>query len=230
MFAFGLSRTFAGIIVSRCLSGALNGNVAVVKVPPLSAPEGRAASLLRTVYDRRTIGLLINGALSAQADAAQDDTNQARAYSFLPLVVGIGGTLGPLIGGFTSEPVKQYPNIFGSWTLFATYPYLLPCAIGGSLAFLGAVLGVCVLKEVCRHALQSQVPHISCIQTLKRPSAAHKEGEAGQPLLSEPMSPVADETPAVDVAPRMTPLRELLTTRMLRVIASCASARRWGSF
>jgi MFS family permease len=29
--AFGLSKTFLGLIVSRCLGGALNGNVAVIK-------------------------------------------------------------------------------------------------------------------------------------------------------------------------------------------------------
>lgn len=31
MYCFGLSRTFAGLVISRCLSGALNGNIGVIK-------------------------------------------------------------------------------------------------------------------------------------------------------------------------------------------------------
>ena len=31
MYCFGLSRTFAGLVVSRSLNGALNGNIGVIK-------------------------------------------------------------------------------------------------------------------------------------------------------------------------------------------------------
>lgn len=36
--SFGLSRSFTGLVVSRCMGGALNGNVACVLPPRLSCP------------------------------------------------------------------------------------------------------------------------------------------------------------------------------------------------
>lgn len=61
MLLFGLARSFIAVVIARCLSGALSGNV---------------------------------GAVKAAMGELSDETNQARAYSFLPLVIGIGGTIG----------------------------------------------------------------------------------------------------------------------------------------
>jgi len=61
IIAFGLSKSFTALIVSRCIGGALNGNVAVIK---------------------GTLGELT------------DETNQARAFSVLPLAWSLGSAIG----------------------------------------------------------------------------------------------------------------------------------------
>jgi MFS family permease len=68
MASFGLSHSFLAIVASRALSGALNGNVGVLK--------------------------------SAIGEIA-DETNMARAFSFIPLVWFVGSTIASvtLIGG-----------------------------------------------------------------------------------------------------------------------------------
>jgi len=54
-----------------------------------------------------------------------DDSNNARGMALFAVVGGIGRTIGPMIGGFLSEPAKSYPNIFGN-TIFELFPYALP--------------------------------------------------------------------------------------------------------
>jgi hypothetical protein len=70
----------------------------------------------------------------------------------LPLRVASRRTLtelsGPTIGGFLSQPAKQWPNIFGSFQLFLDYPYSLPCLVTGLYIFITLVLCVFYLKEV----------------------------------------------------------------------------------
>ena len=59
MLSFGISKSFAGIVVSRALAGALNANTGVLK----------------TMIAEIT-----------------DDTNVARAYSYMPIVWFVGVT------------------------------------------------------------------------------------------------------------------------------------------
>lgn len=55
-----------------------------------------------------------------------DDTNQARAFAFLPATWAIGATVGPLIGGYFSHPAERFPAVFG-YEFLRNYPYFLPC-------------------------------------------------------------------------------------------------------
>jgi hypothetical protein len=59
MLSFGVSKSFIGIVVSRALAGALNGNTGVLK----------------TIIAEIT-----------------DETNVARAYSYMPIVWFVGVT------------------------------------------------------------------------------------------------------------------------------------------
>lgn len=49
-----------------------------------------------------------------------DDSNQARAFSFLGVTGGIGKLLGPALGGLLAQPAISYPSI--SWGIFETFP------------------------------------------------------------------------------------------------------------
>lgn len=54
-----------------------------------------------------------------------DETNQARAFSFIPLSYAVGSILGPSIGGWLSHPVEGFPSLFGRSIFLAENPYWL---------------------------------------------------------------------------------------------------------
>ncbi|BGP39315.1 hypothetical protein JCM10449v2_003253 [Rhodotorula kratochvilovae] len=112
--SFGLSKSFTGLVVSRCLGGALNGNVAVIK------------SVLGEITD---------------------ESNQGRAFSFLPLAWSLGSVIGPLLGGYLSHPADHFPRLFGHSTFVRENPYALPCLIGALFPLLGAIVGFLFLEE-----------------------------------------------------------------------------------
>lgn len=117
---FGFSKFFWWAVIARCLAGALNGNVAVVKsmaaemVPKEHHPV--AFSCLSVVWSMGvTIGPFLGGFLSQPAQV-YPDTFGAQA----PL--GFGG-------------------------LWETYPYLLPCLAAGCTTLAAITLGLLQLEE-----------------------------------------------------------------------------------
>ncbi|KAL0948631.1 hypothetical protein HGRIS_010438 [Hohenbuehelia grisea] len=69
MFSFGLSRTFVGLVISRCLLGALNGNIGVIKsvMAELTHPSNisLAYSYMPLAWATGgTLGPMIGGSLS----------------------------------------------------------------------------------------------------------------------------------------------------------------------
>ncbi|BGO90910.1 hypothetical protein NBRC10512_002338 [Rhodotorula toruloides] len=112
--SFGLSKSFWMLVVSRCVGGMLNGNVAVIK---------------------SVVGEIT------------DESNQGRAFSFLPPAWSIGSIIGPLLGGYLSHPADNFPSLFGHSTFFRNNPYALPCFVGALFPFLGALVGLFFLEE-----------------------------------------------------------------------------------
>ncbi|GAA5847710.1 hypothetical protein JCM9279_004995 [Rhodotorula babjevae] len=123
--SFGLSKSFAGLVVSRCMGGALNGNVAVIK------------SVLGEITD---------------------ESNQGRAFSFLPLAWSLGSVIGPLLGGYLSHPADNFPSLFGGSAFLRANPYALPCFIGALFPFLGAIVGFLFLDETLSPSSTSPLP------------------------------------------------------------------------
>lgn len=115
MTCFGLSKSFTGLVLSRALSGALNGNIGVMK---------------------------------SMVAEMSDSTNQALAFSMIPIVWIVGATTGPLIGGSLQHPAERWPSVFDT-KLWRTYPYLLPCAVAALFPVLGVGIATFILKEVC---------------------------------------------------------------------------------
>ncbi|RKP10531.1 major facilitator superfamily domain-containing protein, partial [Thamnocephalis sphaerospora] len=50
------------------------------------------------------------GVLKSVLGEITDETNQARAFSYMPMVYGIGFIAGPTIGGLLSNPAETYPD------------------------------------------------------------------------------------------------------------------------
>ncbi|OZJ03734.1 hypothetical protein BZG36_04148 [Bifiguratus adelaidae] len=123
MIMFGMSKTLAFAVLSRCLCGALNGNVGVSK------------SVLGEITDH---------------------TNQPMAFAMFGFCWGVGGIAGPVIGGLLSNPVTQFPSLFGSFPLFEAYPYLLPCIVSAIISGAGLIIGFLYFEET--HPLYAPKP------------------------------------------------------------------------
>lgn len=67
--------------------------------------------------------------------------------------------VGPLIGGFLSNPADKFPSHFNT-PFFVTYPYFLPCAISSLISFLGFIFGYFHLEETLHTShLQIKIVH-----------------------------------------------------------------------
>ncbi|KAK0491673.1 major facilitator superfamily domain-containing protein [Armillaria novae-zelandiae] len=69
-----------------------------------------------------------------------DESNSGRAYAILGFCWGFGGVAGAIVGGFFESPATKWPGAFGSESVFASYPYLLPCAVAAFITSVGSIL------------------------------------------------------------------------------------------
>ena len=124
MLMFGLSRTYWEAFMWRFLNGALQCNRPIT---------------------------------NAVIAEITDETNQAKAYGLGAMSWGTATMLGPSLGGLLAFPATLYPTLFaatGAWgsiapeslaSMWATFPYLLPCAVAVVWALLGLIATiVCV--------------------------------------------------------------------------------------
>ncbi|KAF8163161.1 major facilitator superfamily multidrug-resistance, DHA1 sub-family [Crassisporium funariophilum] len=75
-----------------------------------------------------------------------DQTNQAFAFPFFGFWWPVGAIIGPLIGGFFSNPATRYPRYF-DYDFLRVYPYFLPCLLVSSFSFLAFVTSWFLLEE-----------------------------------------------------------------------------------
>ena len=54
----------------------------------------------------------------------------------------------PYIGGSLSKPVNRFPDVFGDWDFFKTYPYFLACAVPATFTALAWFVTHLFLEEV----------------------------------------------------------------------------------
>ncbi|GAA5829858.1 hypothetical protein JCM11251_007909 [Rhodosporidiobolus azoricus] len=98
----------------------------------------------------RMLGGALNGnvaVIKSVMGEITDESNQGRAFSFLPLAWSLGSVIGPLLGGYLSHPADSFPSLFGHSIFFRTYPYALPCLVGALFPLAGAVIGFFFLDE-----------------------------------------------------------------------------------
>ena len=85
------------------------------------------------------------GIISTCLGEITDRSNQSRAFTYLPIVYGIGGITGPFIGGLlvsTKDPSSQK----------ALYPYLRPNLVSAGVLMLDLVLTMAFLEESLEEA------------------------------------------------------------------------------
>ncbi|OBT90595.1 hypothetical protein VE02_01019 [Pseudogymnoascus sp. 03VT05] len=60
----------------------------------------------------------------------------------------LGTIIGPVIGGYLAEPVKNYPSFFHEGTIWDKFPYLLPNLVVVLFLLSSCTLGLFCLEEV----------------------------------------------------------------------------------
>ncbi|WFD02322.1 hypothetical protein MOBT1_001004 [Malassezia obtusa] len=86
-----------------------------------------------------------NGAVGVAKGAVRDltdETNESRAYAQMGFCWGMGGIVGPILGGLLEHPAQKYGWLFGRSQLLHRYPYMLPCTVAASFTAIGALLSV----------------------------------------------------------------------------------------
>jgi len=86
-----------------------------------------------------------NGAVGVAKGAVRDltdETNEGRAYAQMGFWWGMGGIVGPILGGVLEHPAEKYPWLFGRVAFLRAYPYFLPCLLAGSSTIVGALLSL----------------------------------------------------------------------------------------
>lgn len=90
-------------------------------------------------------GLIRIGVVSTVLGEITDKSNQTPAFSWLPIVYGIGAITGPILGGLlvniSTAPTGPISHVFSE------YPYLLPNLVSGLLLLVELVLSLLWLDE-----------------------------------------------------------------------------------
>lgn len=103
---------------------------------------GTSQNLGTAIFIRLAQGFF-NGAVGVAKGAIRDitdETNEGRAYAQMGFCWGMGGIIGPILGGLLEHPAQKLPGLFGSSELLTDYPYLLPCLVAAAFTALGSFL------------------------------------------------------------------------------------------
>ncbi|KAJ6461113.1 MFS general substrate transporter [Mycena sanguinolenta] len=127
------------------------------------------------VVSRCLAGLLNGnvGVIKSMMGEITDSTNIAQGMALMPVVWSTGATLGPIIGGLLSNPYDQFPNTFGRFEFWKTYPYALPCFVIAFYCITAFLLALfCLTETVKPHRLNggpnpaTEIRHLSLREVL----------------------------------------------------------------
>ncbi|RPB14787.1 MFS general substrate transporter [Morchella conica CCBAS932] len=107
---------------------------------------GFCRTLFQAVAVQAVMGLVNGnaGIVSTVLGEITDKSNQSAAFSYLPVVYGIGGITGPLIGGILVHSSRT--------GVFSEYPYLLPNIVAAVLLLLDLLVSIFLLDESLKEA------------------------------------------------------------------------------
>jgi MFS family permease len=113
---------------------------------------GLCKTLWQAILVQALMGLVNgnSGVVSTCLGEITDRTNQSRAFTYLPVVYGIGGITGPIVGGllvFYKSPFHQGH--------VSTYPYLFPNLFAAFVLAIDLVVCMLFLEESLEHAKDS---------------------------------------------------------------------------
>ncbi|XP_026461012.1 protein ZINC INDUCED FACILITATOR-LIKE 1-like [Papaver somniferum] len=99
------------------------------------------------------------GPVQAYATEVSRKEHQTLALSFTSSAWAIGMIIGPAIGGFLAQPAEKYPSIFTNDSLFARFPYFLPCLCISVWTTAATIASFCLPETLHKHKETNEEPH-----------------------------------------------------------------------
>ncbi|KAG6556366.1 hypothetical protein Mapa_002309 [Marchantia paleacea] len=121
----------------------------VVSVIVFSIMFGLSQDFWMAFFARLLLGGFngILGPVKAYASEICSDEHQPLGVSVVGTTLGLGMVVGPSLGGYLSQPALKYPDLFPPGSLFAVYPYLLPCVFCSAISVVALFITVLYLPE-----------------------------------------------------------------------------------
>lgn len=218
--SFSLSQFFTGVAWGR-LSDQI-GRKPVIIIGLLGTLTsliifGFSTSLYMAIFARAFSGL-VNGNVgilrTMVAEMVPQRKLQPRAFSIMPLVWNVASIMGPMIGGFLADPLKNHPEWFhGSRpAFFVKFPFALPNLVCASFFLVGVPIGILFLDETMADLKDRKDPGrelgkkmVACISSRD----ADKDSDENTSLL--PQSATDEEATANVQKKEAPPLRDAFT-------------------
>ena len=110
---------------------------------------GFCKTLWQAVLVQAFIGMVNGnqGVVSTCLGEITDRSNQSKAFTYLPVIYGLGGITGPVVGGLLVSNAK---NVDGLYT--SAYPYLLPNLVSAFVLVLELIATMVYLEESLEEA------------------------------------------------------------------------------
>ncbi|OCT48853.1 major facilitator superfamily MFS 1 protein [Cladophialophora carrionii] len=160
---FTLAQVFTGILWGRVADSPRFGRKGVL----LMCLVGQGMSCVGVAFSRsftaaavwRCLGGAVNATVGGARTALAESTEKkyhSRTFLLLPLAWNIANIFGPLFGGLLSDPVQNYPALFGENSTFGgahgvswltTFPYAPPNLFCALVLFADALLVWMGLRE-----------------------------------------------------------------------------------
>jgi MFS family permease len=160
---FTLAQVFTGILWGRVADSPRFGRKGVL----LMCLTGQGISCIGVAFSRsfvsaavwRCLGGAVNATVGGARTALAESTEKkyhSRTFLLLPLAWNVANIFGPLIGGLLSDPVENYPGLFGENSTFGgekgvswlkAFPYAAPNLFCAFVLFADALLVWLGLRE-----------------------------------------------------------------------------------
>uniref|UniRef100_A0A0D9XWL8 Major facilitator superfamily (MFS) profile domain-containing protein n=1 Tax=Leersia perrieri TaxID=77586 RepID=A0A0D9XWL8_9ORYZ len=111
--------------------------------------------------------------------------HQALGLSIVSTGWGIGLVLGPAIGGYFAQPAKQYPKMFSEKSIFARFPYFLPCLCISLIALVVLISCIWLPETLHKHKnIEGEIEMIDNSRSTMEDSHKQKSLYKNWPLMS----------------------------------------------
>ncbi|XP_051147281.1 protein ZINC INDUCED FACILITATOR-LIKE 1-like isoform X2 [Andrographis paniculata] len=130
---------------------------------------GLSVNFWMALVSRFLLGCLngLLGPIKAYACELVRDEYQALGLSAVSTAWGTGLIVGPALGGYLAQPADKFPGIFASDSLFARFPYFLPCLITSIFAAIVSLACFWIPETLHLHPTTNQLSAQNSYDTLE---------------------------------------------------------------